>query len=310
MNGRFLLAMMAILISGQVRADLVPGGQAKSFSVGIRPADVSLIPRAATLQGGSAGGMGGAFARLATSTQTGMKPPAMQAGMGLPSPQQADRACRQAVAAAERAHNIPGHLLAAIARVESGRRDQSSGKFNPWPWTINFDGQGSFYDSKTEAVAAATSMRPRVTRSIDVGCMQISLTSHPNAFATMDQAFDPAANADYGARFLVQLFEKTGSWPKAVEWYHSATPDIGHSYGVKVAAVVSEETTLAAEVVPTPVAAAWGATLGHAGSPISPFGQSPARMLPRATGLGGESAPGRTLDNYRLNPVRVAFRLR
>jgi hypothetical protein len=28
------------------------------------------------------------------------------------------------------------------------------------------------------------------------------------------------------------------------------------------------------------------------------------------TGLGGEAAPGRTLDAYRANPVRVAFRLR
>src|ERR1700679_3498279 len=93
--------------------------------------------------------------------------------------------CRQAIAAAERAHGIPPHLLAAIARVESGRKDQASNSFNPWPWTINFDGQGSFYDNKSQAVAAATSMRPRVTQSIDVGCMQISLTNHPDAFASM-----------------------------------------------------------------------------------------------------------------------------
>ncbi len=211
---------------------------------------------------------------------------------------------------AERAHNIPGHLLAAIARVESGRRDQSSGTFNPWPWTINFDGQGSFYDNKMQAVAAATSLRPRVTQSIDVGCMQISLTNHPDAFASMDQAFDPMANADYGARFLVQLFEKTGSWPKAVEWYHSATPALGHDYGLKVYAAVPEETTLAMATGPSPMTAAWGATLGHYGSAISPFGQSPARMLPRVTNLGGEAAPGRTLDSYRSNPVRMAFRMR
>ena len=224
--------------------------------------------------------------------------------------QPAGQACRQAVAAAERAHNIPAHLLAAIARVESGRRDQSSGSVNAWPWTINFDGQGSFYDNKTEAVAAATSMRPRVTRSIDVGCMQISLTNHPEAFTTMDQAFDPIANADYGARFLVQLFEKTGSWPKAVEWYHSATPELGHDYGVKVYAALPEETTRAATAGPTAMASAWGATMGHSSSAISPFGQTPARTLPRVTGLGGEVAPGRTLESYRTSPVRVAFRLR
>jgi soluble lytic murein transglycosylase-like protein len=250
MNGRILLAMMAILAPGQVRADLSP-----------------ILS------------------------------------------QPAGQACRQAVAAAERAHGIPVHLLAAIARVESGRRDQSSGTFDPWPWTINFDGQGSFYDNKTQAVAAASSMRPKVTKSIDVGCMQISLTNHPDAFATMEQAFDPFANADYGARFLVQLFAKTGSWPKAVEWYHSATPELGHDYGLKVYAALPEETRLAAIAGPSPLASAWGATLGHS-SAISPFGQSPSRMLPRVTGPGGEVTPGRTLDAYRANPVRVTFRLR
>jgi Transglycosylase SLT domain len=249
MNGRTLLAMMAILAPTQVRADVSPT-------------------------------------------------------LGQP----ADHVCRQAVASAERAHGIPTHLLAAIARVESGRRDQASGAYNPWPWTINVDGQGSFYDNKMQAVAAATSMRPHVTVSIDVGCMQISLTNHPGAFATMDQAFDPFINADYGARFLVQLFEKTGSWPKAVEYYHSATPELGHDYGQKVYAALPEETRLAATGEGSPLAAAWAATLPRAMS-LSPYTLSAPRMLPRATGLGGEIAPGRTLDSYRSNPVRLAFRL-
>jgi hypothetical protein len=217
--------------------------------------------------------------------------------------------CRQAVAAAERAHNIPTHLLAAIARVESGRRDEVSGTFNPWPWTINFDGQGSFYDNKSQALAAAASMRPRVTRSIDVGCMQISLTSHPNAFASLDQAFDPFQNADYGARFLSQLYEKTGSWPKAVEYYHSATPEIGHEYGLRVYAALPQETQLASIADPSPMAAAWALTMNRP-SIVSPFGQSTPHFIPRATGLGGELAPGRTLDSYRANPVRMVFRLR
>ena len=116
--------------------------------------------------------------------------------------------CRQAIAAAERAHGIPANLLAAIARVESGRRDEVTGTFNPWPWTINMDGQGSFYDNKAQAFAAATAMRPRATRSIDVGCMQISLVFHPDAFASLMQAFDPPSNADYGARYLGAAFRE------------------------------------------------------------------------------------------------------
>jgi hypothetical protein len=184
----------------------------------------------------------------------------------------------------------------------------ASGAYNPWPWTINFDGQGSFYDNKMQAVVTATSMRPRVTQSIDVGCMQISLTNHPDAFASMDQAFDPYANADYGARFLVQLFEKTGSWPKAVEYYHSATPDLGHDYGQKVYTALPEESRLAMLTEPSPLATAWAATLQRPMS-TSPYTPTVTRMISRPTGQIGESAPGRTLDAYRAKPVRTAFRL-
>jgi Transglycosylase SLT domain len=223
-------------------------------------------------------------------------------------PQVANQVCRQAIAAAERAHGIPTHLLAAIGRVESGRRDQASGSYNPWPWTINFDGAGSFYDNKPQAVSAASSMRPRATRSIDVGCLQISLTYHPDAFASLDQAFDPQSNADYGARFLLQLFEKSGSWPRAVELYHSATPDLGADYRQKVYAALPDEGKLPEPAQASPLAAAWASTLFRS-PPIGAFRQTPMHIIPRATGLGGEPAPGRTLDAYRAAPVRLAFRL-
>ena len=225
-----------------------------------------------------------------------------------PIPQMTNQMCRHAIAAAERAHGIPTHLLAAIARVESGRRDEASGSFNPWPWTINFDGAGSFYDNKTQAVAAATSMRPRATKSIDVGCMQISLTYHPDAFSTMEQAFDPFANTDYGARVLVQLHEKSGSWPKAVELYHSATPDLGHDYGVKVYAALPMEQKLTA-APPFPLPGGWASSANRS-LMASTLRQAPARIIPRATGLGGQAAaPGRTLDSYRASPVRLAFHI-
>jgi hypothetical protein len=246
--------------------------------------------------------------RTLLATMVILAPTQVRADIGPTILQPNSLVCRQAVAAAERARGIPTHLLAAIARVESGRRDMASGAYNPWPWTINFDGEGSFYDNKMQAVAAATSMRHRVTQSIDVGCMQISLTNHPDAFATMDQAFDPYANADYGARFLVQLYEKTGSWPKAVEYYHSATPDLGHDYGQKVYAALPDEARLATTAEPSPLATAWTATLPRSMG-VSPYSLAAPRIIPRASGLGGEAVPGRTLDSYRANPVRAAFRL-
>jgi hypothetical protein len=220
----------------------------------------------------------------------------------------ATAACRQAISAAERAHGITSHLLAAIARVESGRRDQYSGTFNPWPWTINADGQGSFYETKAAAVAAALSLRPHVVTSIDVGCMQISLTFHPDAFPDLNQAFDPASNADYGARFLMQLYEKTNSWPKAVEMYHSATPEIGQEYGQRVYAALPEEQRLADISQPIPIASLWSSPFGRQGL-FAPLHQGAPHVIPQAANPMGGAPPGRALDFYRSNPVRLTFRL-
>ena len=99
--------------------------------------------------------------------------------------------------------------------MESGRRDPVTGAVHPWPWTVNAEGQGFFYDTKAEAVAAVRAMQARGIRSIDVGCGQINLMHHPDAFPSLEVAFDPQANAAYAARFLKELFAQTGDWNKA-----------------------------------------------------------------------------------------------
>jgi hypothetical protein len=72
---------------------------------------------------------------------------------------------------------------------------------------------------------------------MDVGCMQISLLFHPTAFATLEQAFDPKANAAYGARFLADLYGQTGDWLAAAAAYHSQTPDLGAAYQQRILAL-------------------------------------------------------------------------
>jgi hypothetical protein len=120
-----------------------------------------------------------------------------RAALLTPIPQPAGAQCRPAIDAAERGTAIPPHLLAAIGRVESGRRDPQSGGWNPWPWTVNAEGEGFFFDTKEQAIAAVRTMQARGTRSIDVGCMQVNLMHHPDAFGSLEQAFDPASNAAY-----------------------------------------------------------------------------------------------------------------
>ena len=117
--------------------------------------------------------------------------------------------CRRAIQQAESGSGLPQHMLVAIARVESGRRDPISGRFHPWPWTINAGGRGHFFDSKAEAVAYARQLQQRGVRSFDVGCMQVNMMYHPNAFQDLEEAFEPAANARYAVKFLRQLKDKT-----------------------------------------------------------------------------------------------------
>lgn len=142
--------------------------------------------------------------------------------------------CVEAVALAERAERIPRDLLAAIARAESGRPVASDRRAGPWPWTVNAQGQGRFYGSKGEAVEATAALIAAGVRNIDVGCMQINLGFHPEAFLDLAEAFDPLANASYGAVYLKALFMETGSWPEAVGRYHSATRARNTAYRDKV----------------------------------------------------------------------------
>jgi hypothetical protein len=193
--------------------------------------------------------------------------------------------CRTAISAAERGHAIPAQLMAAIGRVESGKRDPGTGAWGAWPWTINAEGQGYYFDTKAEAIAAVQGLQAQGVRSIDVGCMQVNLKYHPDAFPTLDMAFEPATNADYAARFLVQLHDQTGDWTQATANYHSADPAEGGPYAAKVTSVWPEEQRKAG-MTPLPLAGTGFARSGLAGPhargvpPVS--GSPPPRMYAMA----------------------------
>jgi hypothetical protein len=146
--------------------------------------------------------------------------------------------CVTAIEAAEAKYKLPPHLLDSIAKVESGRPIPSLGRVQPWPWTIDADGQGFFLDSRAAAIAWARLGLQRGVRFMDIGCMQVDWQLHPDAFKSLDQAFDPTANADYAARYLSALHEEAhGDWNVAVGWYHSHTFDLAADYRDRVAAV-------------------------------------------------------------------------
>lgn len=180
--------------------------------------------------------------------------------------------CQRAIAASTPAVHLPVGLLGAIGRVESGRRDPRDGSFKAWPWSVNAEGRGYAFNSKAEAIAAVLAMQARNVASVDVGCMQVNLMYHPAAFASLDEAFDPAVNVRYAMKFLGQLFAETKDWNLAAAFYHSKTPDRALAYQQKVLAQLPGAAR--AQVVSTEQVSlvnAWSATLGAAPSaPASP----------------------------------------
>jgi hypothetical protein len=240
--------------------------------------------------------------------------------------------CRAAILQAERGSRVPDRLLDSIAVVESGKRDPVSGAIYPWPWTINAEGIGHWYDSKAEAIAAVQALQARGVRSIDVGCMQVNLSFHPDAFASLDMAFDPMTNAAYGAKFLQQLFNQTNAWPLAVAAYHSFTPELGADYAKKVLAawgvpelpvgsqtVTNGKPVLASAMSPNPLGG--GSQPGRVAVMV-PTGNEAIRVMPMTppVGMGGAGAimtppragqptmTARGLDAYRAMPIAFAGR--
>ena len=162
--------------------------------------------------------------------------------------------CEQAIRTAGAAGHMPPGMVAAVAQVESGRPDPNGG-MRPWPWTIDANGAGRFFATKAQAVAAVAALQADGVRSIDVGCMQVNLMHHPDAFASLAQAFDPTTNTSYAVRFLNALYRRTGSWSAAIAAYHSETPRIAADYQRRVLATWQH-------AVVTPVAGVAGVTGG------------------------------------------------
>jgi hypothetical protein len=212
--------------------------------------------------------------------------------------------CRSAIAGAELSLRIPDLFLSAIGRVESGRTLPATGQVAPWPWTVDAEGQGSFYATKAEAIAAVQALQARGVRSIDVGCLQVNLLQHPDAFGSLEEAFDPRTNANYAARLLQSLFVQTGSWPLAAAAYHSQTASLGVPYQQKVLAAwaMPDRPNLAGAQPPLPPKAQAAAAM-----PVRPAPGNASRILRTAPGAEGA---GRTLDFYRRYPVVLALRPR
>ena len=137
-------------------------------------------------------------------------------------------ACIAAIAQAEQSLGLPKNLLLAIGLQEAGL--QHEGSLTVWPWTINSRGVGYRFDTKKEAIQFARKELSEGRTSFDVGCMQINLKWHPDAFNNLEEAFDPFINANYAAQFVRRLRAQEDTWIDAASAYHSRTPEHRQRY--------------------------------------------------------------------------------
>ena len=155
--------------------------------------------------------------------------------------------CIREILDAQTRHGIPDNLLLAIGLQEAGTR--RNGQYTVWPYAVNAAGTGRLFDSRTAALDWVRERQRDGVRSIDVGCMQINLRWHPEAFTDAAQGFDPRANVDYAARFLKDLRQRTGSWMQAAGAYHSQEPEYRDIYLTRLRGNISAANARLADFV-------------------------------------------------------------
>jgi hypothetical protein len=155
--------------------------------------------------------------------------------------------CAQAIDQVETDASLPRELMTAISHVESGRWDARREALFAWPWAVTNGPDGQYFPTKGAAIAHVQKLQAKGIRNIDVGCMQINLRYHPDAFADLDTALDPVANADYAAKLLQGLFDANKSWGEAIRRYHSANVKFNLPYHDKVARQWNSARRVAAE---------------------------------------------------------------
>jgi hypothetical protein len=156
------------------------------------------------------------------------------------APQYAET-CGLAVTAAEQEYRLPKRLLTAVSLTESGHWYKAKQEMIAWPWTVYAEGRGRYLPSKKAAIEEVKALKAKGVRNIDVGCMQINLHYHPEAFEDLASALDPEKNTRYAAKLLKSLREESRSWNIAIAHYHSRTQKYNVPYRQKVLRIWQKE---------------------------------------------------------------------
>lgn len=130
--------------------------------------------------------------------------------------------CEQVAMQVSAETGVPADVLGALTLTETGRRQD--GVLRPWPWAVNAEGAGTWFDDPRQALDFAAARVAAGRPNVDIGCFQLNFRWHGENFGSVAEMFDPLANARYAAGFLRQLYAETGDWRAAAGMFHSRRP--------------------------------------------------------------------------------------
>lgn len=118
-------------------------------------------------------------------------------------------------------YDLPPALLYAVALTESGQSALSEGRFRPWPWALNINGEGHYFTSRQEALQALQAALMHTNSSVDIGLMQINWRYHRAALGSAWQALDPYHNLRVAAAILRDCLNEHTNWMQTAGCYHA-----------------------------------------------------------------------------------------
>lgn len=185
--------------------------------------------------------------------------------------------CEDAARYASENTGVPLSVLRAVALAETGQTKFDRNNYSSWPWTVQSGQKGHWFANQTEAIEFVQSLMAAQTTNIDIGCFQINMRWHGQAFQSVEDMFSPRGNALYAARFLQELHSQTGDWRAAVGRYHSRDDDRAEAYVQRLERLyeahlageaASFSSAPAREIKPAPKQAAQRFSLSGARGPI------------------------------------------
>jgi hypothetical protein len=115
------------------------------------------------------------------------------------------------------------------------------GRVQPWPWTLNIDGQGYYYASYQLALLAAIKAHRNGASKLGIGFGQIEWKYHKGRFdENIAAALNPRNNIKAVCQILVEAWgsKRVKTWEDAIAYYHRPVlDDIARKYAEKVLAL-------------------------------------------------------------------------